>query len=299
MTAQQTPEKIERSMSMSDYLSLKALSSGVCHRVLSESPLHARLASPWNASRDQDNSKVADIGSAAHKCLLEGTEGGIVVIDADDWRTKAAKELRDQAYAAGNIPILLGKMDAVRAMVTAARDYLAASELKGIFDTGAAEVTILFTQREAIPCKIRCDWLTEDKQIILSYKTTAGSANPDSWIRTQLPQYDIATVFYERGVLTACDTERTRCVHLIQEQTFPYACSLVALAPAYRELAAHRLDMALATWEACEATGIWRGYPTRIAWAEPKPWQQAEAEERANDDSAFFTDDELNGGIPW
>lgn len=298
MTTQQTPEKIERSMSMVDYLSLKALSSGVCHRILSESPLHARLSSPWNASHVSDNSKVADIGSAAHKCLLEGTEAGIAIILADDWRTKAAKEARDIAYAAGHIPILEGKMVAVRAMVTAARDYLSASELKGIFDTGAAEVTIQFTQRETIPCKIRCDWLTEDKQIILSYKTTAGSANPDSWIRTQLPQYDMATVFYERGVLAACETEQTRCVHLIQEQSFPYACSLVALAPAYRELAAHRLDMALATWESCTASGHWPAYPTRIAWAEPKPWQQAEAEERANDDSAFFKDDELSQGIP-
>jgi len=190
-------------MSMSEYLAIKAVSSGLCHRILDKSPFHARLESPWNDSRYQDNSKVADIGSAAHKTLLEGTEDGIEVIDADDWRTKAAKELRDAAYAAGRIPMLAGKMAAARAMVTAAREYLSVSELKGIFDDGKPEVTILFTQRESIPCKLRCDWLTADRSIILSYKTTAGSANPESWIRTQLPQYDMATVFYERGVMAA------------------------------------------------------------------------------------------------
>lgn len=287
-------------MSMADYLAIKAVSSGLCHRLMSESPLHARLASPWNDSREQDNSNVADIGSAAHKALLEGTEDGIEVIDAADWRTKAAKEARDAAHAAGRIPMLAGKMAAVRAMVTAAREYLSVSELKGIFDDGQAEHTILFAQREAIPCKIRCDWLTADKRIILSYKTTAGSANPESWIRTQLPQYDMATIFYERGVHQVYDIEETRCVHLIQEQSYPYACSLVALAPAYRELASRRLDTALEIWTKCTESGHWPAYPTRIAHAEPKPWMLAEAEELElqSMDKSALSEKELEGGIP-
>lgn len=282
---------------MSDYLALKRFSSGLAHRLMAYSPLHARLASPWNASRDTDSSNAADTGSAAHKMLLEGTEDGIQVIEADDWRTKAAKELRDAAYVQGRIPMLVGKMDAVRSMVEVARSYIARSELKGVLDDGEPEVTLLF-DLDGLPCKARCDRLTTDRRICLSYKTTQGSANPDSWIRTQLPQYDIATVFYEMAVMLACKAEQTTCVHLIQEQQFPHACSLVALSPAYHDLAAHRMDMAVATWKACEASGKWPAYPTRICHAEPKPWQQAEAEERQNDDSAFFKDEELNGGIP-
>lgn len=281
-------------MSMREYLSLKRLSSGLCHRILSESPLHARLDSPWNESRSQDNSNVADIGSAAHKCLLEGTEDGITVIEADDWRTKAAKELRDAAYAAGNIPMLIGKMDGVRAMVTAAREYVHASEVAGILDA-EAEVTMLFNIEE-IECKARCDKLRiQGGGIALSYKTTAGSANPDSWIRTQLPQYDVASVFYERAVFAACGVA-ARTIHLIQEQKYPYACSLVGLAPAYRALAEMRLEQAIALWERCVGTGKWPAYPSRIAWAEPRAWQQSEAEEREADTA--FSDDELKSGIP-
>lgn len=282
---------------MAEYLAIKAFSSGLAHRLMTYSPLHARLASPWNASRDTDNSKVADTGSAAHKMLLEGTEDGITIIDADDWRTKAAKELRDAAYVAGKIPMLIGKMEAVYSMVSAARNFISNSELKGVLDDGEPEVTLLF-DLDGLPCKARCDRLTTDRRITLSYKTTQGSANPDSWIRTQLPQYDMATVFYERGVMAACEVEQTRCIHLIQEQQFPFACSLVALAPAYRELAARRLDIAMHTWRTCEDAGFWPAYPTRICHAEPKAWQQAEAEERQNDDSAFFKDEELSQGIP-
>jgi len=287
--------RVESGMPMAEYLALKRFSSGMAHRLMAYSPLHARLASPWNTSRDTDNSKVADTGSAAHKMLLEGTESGICVIDADDWRTKAAKEMRDAAYLEGRIPMLVGKMDAVRSMVEVARSYIERSELKGVLTDGEPEVTLFF-EIDGLPCKARCDRLTTDRRICLSYKTTMGSANPDSWIRTQLPQYDMATVFYEMAVLLACKAEQTTCVHLIQEQNFPHACSLVALSPAYHDLAANRLDIAIATWKACEAGGNWPAYPTRICHAEPKPWMIAETEEREAD--TLLNNDELSGGIP-
>ena len=273
---------IHSGLSMEEYLSLRALSSGVCHRILSDSPLHARLSSPWNERRDNSSSKVADIGSAAHKMLLEGTEDGIVCVDAEDWRKKASQEARDDAYANGKIPILLYKMDSIRAMVDAARNYVASSEIMGVFASGNAEVTMLWNEGETL-CKARADWLTADRRICLSYKTTDGSANPDSWIRTQLPQYDMATVFYERGVLAACGVEQTTVIHLIQEQNFPFSCSLVGLDPAYHDLAEHRLERALALWASCVATDKWPAYPSRIAWAEPKAWQISEVETQDTD----------------
>lgn len=282
-------------MSMIEYLSLKAVSSGLCHRILDKSPFHARLESPWNDSRTQSNSGTADIGTYAHAMLLEGGISSLVVIDAEDWRTKAAKEARDQAYADGKTPILQKKVASVEAMVAAAKEYISRSELAGIFDTGAAEQTLIFNQGDIL-CKARADWLTADYGICLSYKTTAGSANPDSWIRTQLPQYDMATVFYERAVMEACNTDTTAVVHLVQEQEFPYCCSLIGLDPAYRDLASNRLDSAIATWASCVATGKWPAYPTRICWAEPKGWQVMQAEERAANDA--LTNDELKGGIP-
>src|SRR6187431_2070025 len=282
-------------MTMQDYLALKALSSGTCHRLVNQSPLHARINSPWNDKRIDSAGKEADIGSAAHKCLLEGTEDGIQIIDADAYRTNAAKELRDAAHAEGRIPMLIGKMPSVRAMADAAREFVAGSEIAGIFERGEPEVTLVWTEGDTL-CKARADYLTHDRAICLSYKTTAGSANPDSWIRTQLPQYDMATMFYERGVLAACDVEKSCVVHLVQEQSYPYSCSLISLDPAYRALADSRLDRALALWASCEAAGKWPAYPARICWAEPKAWQQAEQDEQAA--NQWLNKDELSGGIP-
>lgn len=278
-------------MPMAEYLALPALSSGVAHTILSESPFHARYAQQF----EREATSEMDIGTFAHAMLLEGGTAALVVCPFDDWRKNEAKQMRDDARALGKLPILQGKLAAVETMVKVAREYLAGSELKGVFDTGAPEQTMVWTETlddGEILCKARADWLTADRRICLSYKTTAGSANPDVWIRTQLPSYDVATAFYERGVLAVCpDIEETRCVHLVQEQSAPYACSLVALSPMMADLAERKLERALSIWAQCQASGKYPAYPSRICYAEPKAWQVTETEE-------MLGEQELAGGIP-
>lgn len=265
---------------MSAYLAEQAFSSGLAQTLLDRSPLHAWTESPWNHARVRDDSGVADLGTFAHACLLEGGTSSLVVVDAPDWRTKAAQQARDDARAAGKLPILERKVSEVWTMVKAAQEFVASSEIAGIFDSGEAESTILF-DADGVHCKIRPDWLTADRKICLSYKTSPGSANPDSWIRTQLPGYDIGIRLYGLGVDTVTgSTNQCQVVTLCQEQKPPYSCSLIGLAPAWQALAEAKLSTALATWKSCLEAGKWPAYPPRIHWAEPRPWQIAEAEER-------------------
>jgi hypothetical protein len=281
---------------MDAYLARKAVSSGLLHTLLDKSPLHARMDSPWNSARQQRESNVADIGTYAHACLLEGGTDKLVIVDADDWRTKAAREARDVARLECKLPILAGKMGEVHDMVCAAQEYIAKSELAGILDDGEPELTLLF-EIDGVPCKARPDFLRTDRRVCLSYKTTLGSANPESWVRTQLPGYDVASVFYELAVREACQTDDAcLLVHLVQEQKIPCSCSLVALSPAMRELAAAKMHAALATWKACTESGNWPAYSGRIHYAEPRPWQFNEFEEKQA--STAFSEQELEGGIP-
>jgi PDDEXK-like domain of unknown function (DUF3799) len=293
-------------MTMPEYIAHKAISSGLCHRILAQSPLHAWIDSPWNPAREQDNSAVADIGTIAHACLLEGGTNALAVIDPEDyhakngnipdgWTNKAIRGARDTARAEGKIPILVEQFEGVHMMVIAAKTYLASSELAGILDDGEPEVTMLFDMN-GLACKARADFLATDRRICLSYKTTLGSAKPDAWIRTQLPGYDAATLFYERAVCIAYGVDSCLAVHLVQEQHPPYSCSLVALSPAWRELAAAKLDSALETWRRCVENDAWPAYPTRIAYAEPRAWQINEAEEMQV--NTAFSEVELEGGIP-
>ncbi len=294
-------------MTMREYLDYKAFSSGMAQRILSHSPLHAWIDSPWNPNREQDSAEAAEIGTLAHSCLLEGGTDNVRVFDPKDfpnekgtgvasgWTNKAIRKARDDARAAGEIPMLRENFDAVQEMVKAAQSHIHGSELRGIFENGKPEANLLFDMN-GIHCKARADFLRNDGCISLSYKTVGRSANPDVWIRSQLPSVDAATVFYERAVKIIYGVSDCIVVHLVQEVDAPYACSLVALDPAYRALAEQRLDFALSMWKQCVKMNDFYGYHSKICYATPKPWQQAEAEEREADTA--FSEDELKDGVP-
>ncbi len=287
-------------MTMQEYIAMQAFSAGLAATIVNDSPYMAWWSSPWNPDRPADNAPEADNGSAAHAALLEGSESGLAVIDPQEHRSKptkadpegsiptgwtngAMRAARDEAYAAGKTPILPSRLAAIRKMVDTARAFIATTELADIFDGGEPEQTFTWTEKGVL-CKIRPDLLSRDRRVILSYKTTPGSANPQRWIRTQLPGYEIGMPLYERGIRACCQVEQTRVVHLIQSQEAPYACSLVALAPSRQDLAERQLDTALAIWRECLETKRFPAYSPLIHYAEATAWQAAQVEEQSAQD---------------
>lgn len=257
-------------------LDVPTLNAGTAHRIYTRSPYHAWFEHPrLNPNCPPDHSKPADVGTAAHALLLQSDESGIAVIDAGDFRTKAAREQRDSAYANGQTPVLACKLDEVRLMVKVARTFIEHSEIKGVFESGLPEQTVV-TQIDGVWCRARPDWLNDE--LCLHYKTCMN-AEPSGWIRGQLQSqgYDIAHQFYEQALQTI--GRDVRSVFLVQEAEAPYACSLVGLNPAMQDLAARKLAIAMRLWRRCLERDEWPAYPTRICYAEPKPWQIAELDE--------------------
>ena len=281
---------IRSGVAMGEYLLMAGLSASRINTLLQYSPFHAYH------DEGGEPSEVSDIGTAIHSALLEGVDN-IVTIDAEDWRTKDAKAARDAARAAGKIPMLARKVSQVMSAVEAAKRYISSSEIAGVFDDGKPEQTVIWKEGEML-CKARPDWLTNDRSLLLHVKTTAGSAQPDSWIRNMLTGmgYDVAASFYERGCYQAKIETKSggvvQSVFLVIEQSPPYGCSLIGLDLAMQDLAARKVERAIATWQRCKATGIYPAYPSRICYAAPKPWE-LEAEETRE-----FTATELEGGIP-
>ena len=255
-----------------------ALSASIAHLLVSKSALHAWTRHPkLNPDYRQEESAEFDYGRAAHSVLLEGDESSLHVIEADDWRTKAAKEARDAAREAGKTPLLVRQMHKVRAMVGAAREYVEASELAGVFGRGEPEVSIHWQEGET-HCRGRLDWFTNDSRLVLDYKTTV-SANPSSFVGMAVSYgYTMQEAFYRRGV-KACNGKEPKFAFLLQEKELPFACSLVAFDPAMQAIGDQQVGYALALWQNCMATGQWRGYPNRIAYLEPPAWYAARAEE--------------------
>ncbi len=255
-----------------------ALSASIAHLIVNKSALHAWTAHPrLNPRYQPTESAEFDYGRAAHKVLLEGEDASIMVIEADDWRKKEAKALRDQARADRKIPILARQMNRVRAMVKVARDYLFASELSGLMDDGEPEHSIKWEETTAL-CRARLDWISGDRKIVMDYKTTT-SAKPESFIGQAIGYgYAMQEAFYRRGVKAVYGQE-PRFVFLLQEKELPYACSLVAFDPAMQEMGDRQAEYAISLWRHAMQTGKWHGYTSRVAYIEPPVWYAARAEE--------------------
>jgi hypothetical protein len=259
-----------------------SLSASLAHILISQSPLHAWWQSPrLNPAYEVTHSSAFDLGTAAHSYLLEG-ESGCVIIAASDFRSKAAKETRDAAYAVGKTPLLEEKWTGVQGMVQATRRQLAEhQDPPAPFTDGKPEQTIIWTEEGDIWCRARLDWLHEDRRTIDDYKTTSGSANPDAWTRGPLFSngYDVQAAFYLRGLKAVCGVDAV-FRFVVQETDKPYALSVIGLAPSALDLAARKVAAAIEAWRYCLAENRWPGYPVHTCWADAPPWEEARWLER-------------------
>ena len=254
-----------------------SLSNSLAKILLNKSPLHAWCAHPrLNPDYKHFDDDKFDIGTAAHAMLLEGDNTKICVVDAPDWRTKAAQTARDEARSNGLTPILAKHDTAIKRMVTAAKTFIDTTEFEGIFQNGKPEQVLLW-QEDDIWLRSMLDWLTTDRTVILDYKTTED-ASPEVFSR-QIARmgYDMQAAFYTRGLM-ALGLPEPRFIFLAQETSYPHACSLHTLTPALMEIANAKVQAAVDLWTDCIASGKWPAYTSRLCWAEPAAWQIAEME---------------------
>lgn len=278
-----------------------SLSNSIAKILIDQSPLHAWMAHPrLNPKYVPQESSRFDLGTAAHDLILEGGTAKICVINPEDYRSKptkaepegaipkgwtngAIRAARDQARDNGLVPVLPWDHAAIKNMVEAAHKFIESSELRGIFQQGKPEQTIAWEEDNGVCCRARLDWLTNDHEIILDYKTT-NNAEPEAFIR-QIGSmgYDMQDAFYRRG-MEKISGKRPVFVFLAQEIEPPYACSLVSLSNAYLEIAEAKVRKAIDLWAECVSSGMWPSYDKRIHYAEPAGWQLQQLERQAVND---------------
>src|SRR5699024_9463999 len=100
----------------------------------------ARFA--WERDNGRPEKRVFDLGTLAHALILGNPDRRVTVIDAYDWRTKAAREARDAAYAAGQVPVHRGDLRATVELRRAVRNHPLAS---AILSQGRAEQSLYWT----------------------------------------------------------------------------------------------------------------------------------------------------------
>jgi hypothetical protein len=258
-----------------------SLSSSGARKLL---PPHCPARYRWERDNPPPPRPHFDIGHAAHRLVL-GDGPDIVVIDAEDWRTKAAKAARDEAHAAGQVPLLTEAHDQVQAMAAAIRAHPVASRL---FTPGRGRPEQALIWRDDATGVMRralLDWLPDvpgGRLIVPDYKT-ARSGDPDELSRAAHNySYHQQAAWYLDGVRAlGLGNDDAAFVFVCQEKDPPYLVTIVELDHVAMRIGDLRNRRALNIYAECVRTGRWPGYADdRVELLSLPPW--AEAQEGAS-----------------
>lgn len=225
--------------------------------------------------------RVWDLGHAAHRMVL-GAGPPIAVIDAPDYKTKAARETRDEAREAGAVPLLTHEYQLAGDMAGALRRHPVASALLDPDRGGRPEQTLVWRDGPTGTwCRSLLDWLPPlapaGRLIVPDYKTCAA-ADPDSLERAAYQHgWHQQAAWYLAGLraLGLAD-EDAAFVFVAQEKTEPYLVTVVELDHVALRIGHARNRRALGIYQHCTSTGEWPGYVDGVHLLSLPRWAEIE-----------------------
>lgn len=262
-----------------------SLSSSVATEIVRKSAFHGWLKHPKLGKATRKTTADQAYGTLIHSLVLDPDDAAdqVVVVEADNFRTKAAQAERDDALAAGKTPILVGEMtDAYKV----ADEIKAAIAAAGFELTGQSEVAIVWeedTPHGPIVCRGLIDHLLLDRPAILDLKT-CNSAHPNAIAKSVTEHgYHIQACAYTKAIQQyrpdlAGRVELTWLFVEILPEESPRRVILTVAKPdgMMRELGRIHWDRACETWSRCLKDNHWPAYVTGIASISPKPWELKE-----------------------
>ncbi len=231
-----------------------------------------------------------DTGAIVHDLMLEGGGKAHIIttkkmegrgknrVETDevveDYKTDAAKAERDEARAAGKIPILPHKWAAVERMVSAAKKQIANHEdAADMFTEGKPEVTLRW-EEDGILFRSRLDWLHFDCARIDDLKTSGISANPEVFTRQMFANgLDIQAALYRRAV-NAVHGTMPRFRFAVVETEDPHALSVIEPSAGIITIGEKKIEYAKTLWRDCLASNKWPGYPAVTHKPELPEWEE-------------------------
>jgi hypothetical protein len=232
---------------------------------ISSSGLRALLnpGCPAQFKYDRDHPQAPkrefDLGHAVHKLVLgEGEE--LEPLDFDSYLTKAAKQARDEARAAGAVPLLAHEWEQVQAMAAAIRRHKDAGPLFAP-GMGIPERSIYWTDPvTGVRCRVRPDWLIIRPEItvIVDLKTTTD-ANPDACSKAiESYSYHQQGALYIDGVQAAgLAAEGARFFFTFISKKPPYLITVRELKDQDQDIGRGRNEVALSIYRDCIANDEW------------------------------------------
>jgi len=208
-----------------------------------------------------------ELGTAAHKLVL-GVGRELHEVKFDNYNKNDAKKDRDDARAAGKVPLLTHQMETVRAMAARLREHDWANNL---LTQGGQPEASAFWQDPDTNLWWRCRWDRmpdpdpRRRPILVDYKTTdKGGAGPKKFSKAIADfRYYLQAHVYTAGYncMFAYGTGQLAAFALIaQERVAPYRVAVYELHPNALAKGHQDAARAMAIYRECTENGDWPGY---------------------------------------
>lgn len=266
-----------------------SLSQSMAHTLISRSPSHAWREHPRLGGLGRATTRAMDAGTIVHSLLLNGseTDDSIVLLDYENYRTKAAQTDRDIAILDGKTPILRMEYEGHRVAANAVLLQLAefGIELNGQSE-GVGYWSETADDGTEILCRCRMDhW---SAPLILDFKTTSD-AHPRKCERSIIDHgYDVQAYAYQSaiGKIFPDLAGRTTFLNIFIEMEPPYLVTPLKPDGSIMQLGRSKWRRAVNLWAKCLREDKWPGYATEIVSATAPQWAVT-AEMDASPSSSF------------
>lgn len=230
---------------MSDKL---RLSPSVANILLDRSPLHAWHYHRLLGGAEREATASMENGTLLHHLVLVGGDSDkLAIIDADDFRTKVAREKRDAARAEGKTPIIARHFAESKDAAEIIRRRI---ELLGI------PIGELATERryEWEADGVLCSGVVDGVGAACAYELkSTDDANPRACRRSiEMYGYHVQAAAYREAT-------GMPVVFIFAESDAPHDVTLIELGGALTEIGDRRWAKAKRLWAGCLASGVWQG----------------------------------------
>jgi len=273
-----------------------SFSQSLAKILIDQSPLHARQAHPRLAVEvagvDEDETEKYDkakaIGNACHLIMM-GRGKRLSIIDAANFKAKAAQTDKQAAILAGDEPILRKHYLTAHSMSLAAKLQLTSIPgCEKAFKEGDGEVVIANVE-DGIWLRSMVDWITPDLREVWDLKTSGMSASPYATGKLMASAgWHLQAAMHER-ILDALDPAgagRRHFFYVCQENEAPFALTVNEISEYALTIGRKQIDYAIKMWAHCLTKNVWPAYPPRIIRPELPAWAENSwlARELAEDD---------------
>lgn len=214
----------------------------------------------YDRDNPQPSKREFDLGNAVHTAVLGEGHDIVEIVGFSDYKKADARALRDEAYAAGKVPLLPKEKVQVDAMAEAIRQHPLAGPLFAP-GTGIPERSIYWTDpATGVRCRVRPDWLKQlpGTALCVDLKTIRDAA-PDTISRAiRDHNYHQQDPLYIDGIEAAgLAPDGCRFIFAFISKIAPYLITVRELTDQDRDIGRARNERALRIYADCTATGIW------------------------------------------